>query len=312
MPTSTGSTKLTTGSLSIDNNQKGIAHIGLLIILLLGIIAGVYLVTSGSLNFLPQAGGGGVLVFTDKNGVALPQTIPDGDRYIPETSSRKVYVRINNPTSVGKPIPFPIPFNLKSILPNNPPSTQPARIDLSEDEVLLEENKESKVKVFLSEDPNFKKNVKTVNLKSTSVITSYTFSNSKEEIKTLYGKFEINGKQQTPPYAARIKFGKEEQTVALTCGGLAGKKCPSGYTCQYPERSISGGPIITDQEGKCVPDEGVQKCKSNEDCKTGYVCAFDELGIPCPASNSKCPRQVGVCQLSPISSAIPSGEQDSN
>ncbi|MBI2011201.1 hypothetical protein HYS91_00385 [Candidatus Daviesbacteria bacterium] len=67
--------------------MRGFAHLGLLILLLIGIIAGVYLVTSGNLNFLPIAKNGEIK-FVDYNNPSQEIT----STYIP-----RVKVRLSAP-----------------------------------------------------------------------------------------------------------------------------------------------------------------------------------------------------------------------
>ncbi|MBI2018161.1 hypothetical protein HYS96_00465 [Candidatus Daviesbacteria bacterium] len=73
-------------------SQKGIVHLGLLILLLLGLVAGVYLVQHPQI-FKPKAGGGKVWLIDDKGNQLSPK---DGGVY--EVPSQEIRIYINQPT----------------------------------------------------------------------------------------------------------------------------------------------------------------------------------------------------------------------
>jgi hypothetical protein len=62
-------------------NQSGIVHILMLLILLTGIIAGVYLVKQAQI-FQPKAYNVSNVIFTNSSGIKLPESISDPNVYL--------------------------------------------------------------------------------------------------------------------------------------------------------------------------------------------------------------------------------------
>ncbi len=79
--------------ITAADSQKGIIQYLVLIILFIGIIAGLYLVQTKQI-FRPKAGGGGPIMFQYSSGNPLPN---DPTQNLPVSNSLDVQVQLNVP-----------------------------------------------------------------------------------------------------------------------------------------------------------------------------------------------------------------------
>lgn len=184
-------------------NQKGAVQFLIPLILLVGIIAGVYLVREGPKIFQPKATVGANIFFVDSSGseVTTTTTAMVNVKVIspewPQPTIEPTPTSTITPVSTNKPGPKPRPTG-KPKPTSKPKPTKTPRV-LGESASLV-----TTINVVLAEDPNFTVNVQTLNF-TTDPIT-YTFSNPDLGLKTLYAKFisSIGTEQNASPFPATI------------------------------------------------------------------------------------------------------------